>query len=496
MTPADEPMDLTDVGDGEERYRAVIDALAEGIVLQNQHGTILASNASAARILQMTPDELHGRTSLDPEWRAIKEDGSPFAGNDHPAMVTLRTGQAQSNVVMGVRRGKEAPTWISINTRPLCRAGLLTAHAVVCSFADITAAKALEIELRRSEEKYRSLFEHSTDGVLLTRVDGAILSANKAACVMLRRTEAEIVGLGRGGIIDATDPRLPGALSERARIGSVSVELTFLRGDGSKIPVEVTSAIYLGPDGDERASVLFRDITERLRLERMKSDFLSTVSHELRTPLTAIRGALGLLDGGVFGRLPDAAGDYVRMANAGAERLADLLNDIIDLAEFDAGGFSLQLVTVDSAALVALAVERGRAITGEDESTLTVDARTRCTLHVDVERIVQVLTNLISNAAKFSPRGTVVRLCVEACQAGRVRFAVTDRGPGVAASHVPMLFKRFHQADSSDARANGGTGLGLAISKMIVEAHGGQIGVETTPAQGSTFWFELDVHEH
>jgi PAS domain-containing protein len=130
--------DLTDIGDSEVRYHAVIDALSEGSVLQNQQDTILASKASAARILRMTPDELHGRTSLDPEWRALRADGSPFPGEEHPAMVTLRTGQPLTKVVMGVRRGEEDPTWISVNTRPLCRAGKQTPNAAVCSFADIT----------------------------------------------------------------------------------------------------------------------------------------------------------------------------------------------------------------------------------------------------------------------------------------------------------------------------------------------------------------------
>ena len=496
MTEPGAPVDLTDIGDSEERYRAVIDALAEGIVLQNQEGTILASNASAARILQMTTDELHGRTSLDPEWRAIQEDGAPFVGSEHPAMVTLRTGSSLSNVVMGVRRGKEVPTWISINTRPLHRPGAAAPYAVVCSFADITGAKALENEIRRSEEKYRSLFEHSRDGILLLRPDGGIWAANQAACLLLRRTETELVQGGSDSILDREDPRLSVALAERARTGSVAAELTFVRGDGKKIPVEVTSTSFAGADGEQRTSILFRDITERLRLDRMKSEFLATVSHELRTPLTTVSGALGLLAGGVFGPLPEAAGDYVRMATNGAERLTLLLSDMIELASFDSGTLTLCRLPVDSAQLVSAAIDRVQPVLAAAEATLDVQAPVQAALCVDASRILQVLAHLISNAVKFSSPGSEVLLSVGIGSSGRLRFAVTDRGGGIDANHVPQLFSRFHQVDSSDARHNGGTGLGLAVSKVLVEAHGGEIGVETSLGRGSTFWFELDRHEH
>ncbi len=494
MTQAATPLDLMDIGDSEERYRAVIDALAEGIVLQNQQGTILASNASAARILQMTPDELHGRASIDPEWRAIREDGTPFPGNEHPAMVTLRTGDALSNVVMGVRRGKDEPTWISINTRALSRTGAALPYAVVSSFADITTAKNLENQLRQSEEKYRTLFESSMDGALLARVDGTILSANKAACEMLRRSEAEIIAGGRAGIVDLNDPRLAPALAERARTGSMKAELTLMRGDGTTIPVEVTSAVFQGANGEQRTNLLFRDITERLRLDRMKNEFLSTVSHELRTPLTAIRGALGLLGGGVLGSLPEAANEYVRMATLGTERLSRLLNDILDFAKLESGNFLLQRKLVDSSPLVDTAGEVGRGLAAAANVSLSVDIRAQTKLLVDPERIVQVLLNLISNATKFSPPGSCIELVVQAPQAGRLRFAVTDRGQGIPAADVPRLFTRFYQVDSSDSRARGGTGLGLAISKSIIDAHGGKIGVATDLGKGSTFWFELESH--
>lgn len=486
---------LNDLGDGEERYRAVIGALAEGIVLQDKQGTILASNTSAERILQMTADELHGRTSLDAEWRAIKENGTPFPGPEHPSMVTLRTGQALSNVVMGVRRGKNEPTWISINSRPLIREGATHPHAVVCSFFDITESKNLENLLKQSEERFRSVFEHSMDGLLLTRPDGSILSANPAACRMLGHRAEDLVKLRREDIVNTDDPRLIPALQERARRGRASAELTFKHADGTIFPVDITSVLFNDARGEPRTSMIFRDITDRVRMERMKSEFVSSVSHELRTPLTAIRGVLGLLGGGVLGPLPESAKTHVRMATANADRLGRLLDDILDLSLIDAGKFHLDLQSVLPNTLMVAAYEMGNSLAVAAGVDLRISVQTQIHVLVDPDRINQVLSNLISNAIKFSSPGSTVDVVVKAGRSGWVRFEVIDQGRGIEAYHINKLFKRFYQVDASDSRARGGTGLGLFISRSIVEGHGGNIGVISTLGLGSTFWFELVAQE-
>lgn len=151
--------------DAERRYQTVVAALAEGIVLQDPEGRILASNASARRILGLTEDELHGRTSRDPAWGCIRPDGSAFPGDDHPAMVALRTGEPQSGVEMGVRLPSGTLRWITINARPLLRPGEPRPYAVLTSFADITARRAAEDALREAEARFRGLYEHTSDGI-------------------------------------------------------------------------------------------------------------------------------------------------------------------------------------------------------------------------------------------------------------------------------------------------------------------------------------------
>ena len=253
--------------DSEERYRSIVTAMSEGIILQDGSGRILECNASAERIFGITRDQMIGLTSLDPRWNVMDAKGSPIRDEDHPIRITLRTGEPQRDYVMGVQRADGRRTWICINTQPLFRPRESSLYAVVASFADITESRRAEEVLRESEERFRSLFEYSIDGVLLTAPDGAILAANPEACRMLGRTEQEICAAGRGGVVDSTDPRLPGMLEERRRTGKVRGELTMIRGDGSRFPVDCSSAIFKDRDGNLRTSLSFRDISDRKHAE-------------------------------------------------------------------------------------------------------------------------------------------------------------------------------------------------------------------------------------
>ena len=141
--------------DSEERYRSIVTAMSEGIVMQDATGRIVACNASAERILGLTRDQMMGLTSLDPRWQATYEDGSPVPGEEHPIRVTLRTGQPLSDVVMSVRRADGTRVWVTVNTQPLFRPGATRPYSVVASFADITRQKQAELALRESEERYR-----------------------------------------------------------------------------------------------------------------------------------------------------------------------------------------------------------------------------------------------------------------------------------------------------------------------------------------------------
>jgi PAS domain S-box-containing protein len=273
----------------------------------------------------------------------------------------------------------------------------------------------------------------------------------------------------------------------------------FVCADNSLLPVSVCSAPYIVDGVITGAVVTFRDITGQKQLEAERklaqtrvSEFYSTVSHELRTPLTSIRGALGLIAGGKAGVLSDKANQLVQIARSECDRLIRLINEILELRKIEAGKLEFNLEPLSCRALVNDTILSIKNLS--DTANIEIDSdfsQDEQTIFSDRDRFMQVLTNLLGNAIKFSPAGGKISVSVSRGASGMVRFAVKDNGSGIAADQLPKLFGKFQQLDSSDSRPKGGTGLGLAISKGIVEELGGQIGVESVVNQGSTFWFEL-----
>ncbi|MFI5445680.1 ATP-binding protein [Polaromonas sp. UC242_47] len=249
-------------------------------------------------------------------------------------------------------------------------------------------------------------------------------------------------------------------------------------------------------DGGEEGRVvgfygLGTDITELKRIDRMKSEFVSTVSHELRTPLTSIRGSLGLIAGGVAGQLPEAVKTLVGIAKTNCERLIRLVNDILDIEKIESGKMKLDLQAVDLKLLLAQALVANEGFGAAHKVGLSLHApNDKVQVHVDSDRLMQVITNLLSNAIKFSPFGGAVEVHVS-LPGTKVRIEVRDHGPGIPLEFRKRIFQKFSQADSSDTRQNGGTGLGLNISQAIVERLGGSIGFQTEAGAGSTFFIEL-----
>jgi two-component system, sensor histidine kinase len=229
-------------------------------------------------------------------------------------------------------------------------------------------------------------------------------------------------------------------------------------------------------------------ISEREQVERSRAELVGVLSHELRTPLTAIRGSLGLIEGGVAGPMPPPMAPLVQVARNSTDRLIRLVNDVLDLEKMAAGRLELPLIELDTAELVECAVSGIEGMADEAGVLLSsaIDPSAG-RVRGDHDRLVQLLTNLLSNAIRVSPAGSCVELRVDAVPNGRVRMSVRDDGPGIAEEDIPKLFGRFQQIGSS----KGGSGLGLAICRGIVEEHGGRIGVDTQPGEGSTFWFEV-----
>ena len=363
---------------------------------------------------------------------------------------------------------------------------------VASQLGGVMRRKRAEEEMRESEERFRRLADASQEGILISR-HGLLLEANAAWARMFGYDLADVPGLDAAQLVP---PEQRAALTARlARNGEDAYLTPCIRKDGTLFEAAITAKVVLWQGLPARVTVV-RDVTEWQRVNRMKSEFVSTVSHELRTPLTSVRGALGLLEGGVVGAINPKALDLIRMARENSDRLIRLINDMLDLDKIEAGKLDLRWATLMPHDIVRATLDGISAMADQFGMRLVERVAAHRTFAGDRDRMVQVLTNLVSNAIKFAPTGSAIEVSVDeirALGAPLVRFAVHNDGPGISAADRKRLFQKFQQLDASDTRRRGGTGLGLAICKAIVEQHGGRIGAESEPNVRTTFWFELPV---
>ncbi len=240
----------------------------------------------------------------------------------------------------------------------------------------------------------------------------------------------------------------------------------------------------------QRERQLQDDIEKLKELERLKRDFVSTVSHELRTPLTSIRGALSLVVGGKVGELPARARDLLQIAVSNTERLIRLINDILDIEKMDAGQVTARRDRLRLRPLLETTIAGLEGLAATAKVTLQLEPGPDADIVGDADRLVQVFTNLASNAVKFSPAQSSVDFAVTV-ERGQATVSVRDHGPGIPEEFAARIFGRFQQAGGADSRKSGGTGLGLNIAKAIVELHGGQVGFRPAEGGGTIFWVTL-----
>jgi PAS domain S-box-containing protein len=364
------------------------------------------------------------------------------------------------------------------------------------TLADLQTAQNQILE---SERKFQAIFDHSFQFIGLTSPDGVLLEVN--------RTALEFVGVSRSDVIglpfwetpwwtNSTElqERLKQAVHDAAQGKFVRFETSHASKTGNILEVDFSLKPVLDNSG---AVVLLipegRDITEKKQAEVRVSEFYSTVSHELRTPLTSIRGSLGLIGGGLAGPITDKTQTLVTIACEESDRLIRLINDILDLRKIEAGMLELRMSNIRPFDLVERTIKNLSGIASRAGiNLLTNDDLDVPSLDCDQDRIIQVLTNIVSNAIKFSARGQEVSIAVSGNH-HVVRFSIQDSGPGIPPEQEHKLFGKFQQIDQSDRRNKDGSGLGLAISKALVEQHGGTIGFDNRPEGGTTFWFELPL---
>ena len=359
-------------------------------------------------------------------------------------------------------------------------------RCVVISHRDVTSQRRTEEELRRSQARLRTIVTGAPIVLFALNDEGHFTLVEGMGAVGAAFASPELVGQS---VFDAY-AQMPDlleivreALSGRVAVSTIEV---------GSLAYEVRCSPYASHDGTRDGVVgVATDVTERLKAQRMKDEFVSIVSHELRTPLTSIRGSLGLLEGGVAGELPQKAKDLTRIARTNTDRLIRLINDILDLEKMESGQLELRRKTFSLGTVAHDVAGELGPLAAQAGVTLDVQAMDEDAVYIDRDRVHQVITNLVSNAIKFSPESGVVTVDIEPSNGSRVRLSVRDQGPGIAPRDLPRLFKKFSQLDSSTRRTKMGSGLGLVISKSIVDAHGGRIWVESEVGRGSVFIFEL-----
>lgn len=364
---------------------------------------------------------------------------------------------------------------------------------------ELDERKRTELALERLSRQNQLILNSVGEGLCGLDLQGKITFVNPAAANLLGYSVAELIGQSIYIILPhAKSDNTPHELTESpiyaslrdGTIHQVTNEL-FWRQNNTSFPVEYVSRPIREAGEIVGAVITFKDITERQVVERMKDEFISVVSHELRTPLTSIHGSLGLLASGLLKPGGDRGQRLLEIAVDSTERLVRLINDILDIERIESGKVKMVQQTCDAADLMIEAVEVMQSIAEQHGVNLSVTP-VSAQLLADRDRIIQTLTNLLSNAIKFSFEANTVWLTAQN-QGDQILFRVKDRGRGIPTDKLETIFERFQQVDVSDSRNHEGTGLGLAICRSIVQQHGGCIWVESTPGEGSTFYFTLPI---
>jgi len=538
------------------RLASIVESSDDGIVGKTLTGTIQSWNAGAEKIYGYSAAEIKGQSieilaipERPKEMPQILENIRAGASIDHYETVHLRKDGQQIDVSLTISPIKDAT-------------GALTGVSTIAR--DISDSKRVEKAFEQLRHQTEMILFSAGEGICGLNKEGKVTFVNPAAVRMAGCESKELIDrpvyeslhraqekcckaieqLSPATHINSGSELVPHCAAPQAgkrqpsRVSSQILatledgearrvtDEVFWRRDGSSFPVEYVVAPMREEGEIIGAVVTFKDITERLAVERMKDEFISVVSHELRTPMTSIHGALGLLNSGLLDAYPLKAKRMLEIAVTNTDRLVRLVNDILDLERMESSYNTAVKQTCNVAELMLQAADEMQGMAQQAGVTLSVRP-VGAQLQAVPDRLIQALTNLLSNAIKFSPSGATVWLSGElthnrdltekaglksvsspsllspdpaaahphlpGTSSSYIVIAVKDKGRGIPADKLEMVFERFQQVDASDSRQKGGTGLGLAICRSIVQQHGGRMWVESVLGEGSTFFLSLPL---
>ncbi len=494
--------DITDRKQAEEKVaqdrtllRTLIDNLPDRIYVKDVDGRKIISNvADWQGAGGKTMEDVLGKSDFDtypPElaakyWdddKSVLDLGMSILSREEPGL-----------------DGQGKPIWVMTTKVPL-RDGNDQITGLVGIGRDVTEQKRVALETLRQKQYFESLVNNSPVAIVVMDNDEKIVSINPAFEYLYGYTSDEAVGVKLDTLITTEETIQEATLYTHQVMTEVVHAISKRkRKDGSLVDVELFGVPVIVAGEKTGAFAMYHDISEitRARYEaeeanRAKSEFLANMSHEIRTPMN---GVIGMLELALDTQLTSEQRDYMQISLQSAEALLTLLNDILDFSKIEAKKLELEKInfnlrtTVEDVAysLAKRAEDKGVELACLIHPDLATDLRG------DPSRIRQVIMNLVGNAIKFTQQGEIVIRAEATAQTEKeatIHFSVQDTGVGIPFDRQAAVFERFTQADGSTTRKYGGTGLGLTISKQLVEAMGGQIGVESTPGVGTTFWFDV-----
>ncbi len=470
--------------ESETHQRAILDTVADSIITINDEGEILSFNPSAERMFGYQYDEVYRENIciLIPEQYQQAHKQSLMQSS----LQGIRYLDIDYQLSGRRKDGSEFPLDISLSPMQLS-----DGNGFVGILRDISEQKKSEQAL----QQFKTTLDQTMDCVFMFHpLSLKFFYVNAGGIAQVGYSEQELLAMTPVNIKPDYDENLFRSMINSMIQGSqksMNFETSHQHKDGHLIPVEIFLQ-YIHPQGETaRFVAMVRDISERQRIERMKDQFVSTVSHELRTPLTSIRGSLGLITGGAVGELPTQATAMLKIAENNTQRLLILINDILDIQKIETGEISFSFKTLMLMPFIQQSIEENAAY-GEQYGVIfnITESLADIQLLTDKNRLMQVMTNLLSNAAKFSIDGGEVDIAVTLHNSA-IRIAVCDQGMGIPEKFQSKLFDKFTQSDAADTRKIGGTGLGLSICKATVEKLGGKISFESSEGVGTTFYVDL-----
>jgi len=467
-----------------KEWEAIFDSISELVILTDKDGIILRMNHAVISTLSTTYKNL-----ISSNINSLIT--VPSGKNDFPSVELNECKLSGSEQFFKVTINSVEPNNPESNR--------------VYVFHDITRRKHDDEVITRQKLYYEAVLHYSPAAIVTIDMDDRIVSTNPAFDILFGYTKGEVIGQNLDNLVSPKNTEEAIQFTRDAKGGKlVHGYSNRYRKDGTPVEVEISGVPVKIGEQHVGTLAIYHDISELMNAtraaeaaDRAKSDFLANMSHEIRTPMNGIIGMIELLK---TTPLDAEQRDYVNTANESADSLLALINEILDFSKIEAGQVTIENIDFNLRAMVE-SVARTLAARAEAkgvEMVCMVNRDVPSRVNGDPTRLRQILVNLVGNAIKFTSQGEIVIRAMVEDKIGedtRLLFSITDTGIGIPMERQKAIFERFVQVDSSSTRKYGGSGLGLTISSELVKMMGGEIGVQSEPGQGSTFWFTVVTHK-